>query len=379
MKMFNLTQFRKIYNDKNTGSTKKSPGINARSLTKISPMKNCKKAVSSAIRKMALSLIILSASTLVNAAEFTVSPIIVEDFKAVFGSVASKNLQPARARIGGTVVKIMVEEGSVVSAGQVLAIVADEKLTLKLDAVDASISALSASLSNARRELERGEKLFAKGLTSKSRIDTLQTQTDVLANQVKASQGERFVIVQQIAEGKVLSPTSGRVLTVPQTRGAVILPGEAIATIAGGGYFLRLALPERHATLIKKGNIVRVDKRGISPSSKDQTKSYRTGKVAKVYPQMENGRVIADVEVEGLNNSFIGERILVWVAVAKRNVLAIPPKAITMRSGIDYITISTTSGSSEIAVIPGETLETSEGPRVEILSGITIGDKVIMP
>ncbi|MBL4726438.1 MAG: efflux RND transporter periplasmic adaptor subunit [Rhizobiaceae bacterium] len=328
------------------------------------------------IRAIIFTLAMACAGASVSAAEFIVKPIIIDDLKAVFGSVASKNLQPARARIGGTLISISVEEGSIVIAGQTVAVVADDKLTLKLDAVDANISALAASHANALRELERGQSLFAKGLTSKARIDQLQTQADVLNNQVKASKAERFVIDQQIEEGKVLSPSSGRVLSVPQTRGAVVLPGEAIATIAGGGYFLRLALPERHAAFISEGDTVLVGKRGLSASP---DKESRTGKVVKVYPKLENGRVIVDAEVANLDGFFIGERILVWIPVDKRRVLAVPPEAITTRSGIDYITITTASGESEIAVIPGQTIDTKDGPRTEILSGISFGDKVVLP
>ena len=42
------------------------------------------------------------------------------------------------------------------------------------------------------------------------------------------------VIVQQQAEGMVLAPVSGRVLEVPVARGAVLMPGEPVATLAGG-------------------------------------------------------------------------------------------------------------------------------------------------
>lgn len=328
------------------------------------------------VRAIIFALAMMCVGSSANADEFIVKPIIVDDLKAVFGSVASKTLQPARARIGGTLISISVEEGSSVLAGQTVAVIADDKLTLKLDAVDANINALSVSHANALRELERGQTLFTKGLTSKSRIDQLQTQADVLTNQVKARKAERYLIVQQIEEGKVLSPSSGRVLSVPQTRGAVILPGETIATIAGGGYFLRLALPERHAAFISEGNTVIVGKRGLSASPDEKGK---TGKVVKVYPKLENGRVIVDAEVPGLDGFFIGERILVWIPVDKRRVLAVPPEAIATRSGIDYVTISMASGKSEIAVIPGQTIDTKDGPRTEILSGISFGDKVILP
>ena len=75
----------------------------------------------------------------------------------------------------------------------------------------------------------------------------------MLTNQIVAAQAERAVLVQQQTEGKVLAPAPGRVLSVPVTKGSVIMPGETVARIAGGGYFLRLSLPERHAAQIKAG------------------------------------------------------------------------------------------------------------------------------
>ena len=95
-------------------------------------------------------------------------------------------------------------------------------------------------------------------------------------------------MVQQAAEGDVLAPEDGRVLTVPVTRGAVILAGEPVATIGSGGLFLRLAVPERHAAALKEGDSIRIGTGGGATE----------GRLAKVYPEIEGGRVTADVEVD---------------------------------------------------------------------------------
>jgi hypothetical protein len=71
----------------------------------------------------------------------------------------------------------------------------------------------------------------------------------VLTNQIEAAKAERAVVVQQSTEGQVVAPKSGRVLATPSAPGAVVLPGETVARIAEGGYFLRVALPERHPNL----------------------------------------------------------------------------------------------------------------------------------
>ena len=175
-----------------------------------------------------------------------------------------------------------------------------------------------------------------------------------MTNQLAAAEAERAVIVAEAAEGDVVAPASGRVLRVPVTEGSVVLPGEEIALVAGGGYFLRLALPERHAAEIVEGSTVAVGARsGLSGSGDGQG---GTGRLAKVYPQIEDGRVLADVEVDGLGDYFVGERTLVWIPVGKRSVLAVPPDAVVTRHGVDYVRLAG-EPEEDVAVILGPRFE----------------------
>lgn len=296
------------------------------------------------------------------------------ELKAVFGQIQSRTLSVARARIGGTVTELKVTEGTSVKAGDELAVVIDDKLAIQLDAIDARIKALKSELDNAATELARARKLLAAGVVAKARVDTAQTQFDVLSNQFSAAQSDRAVILQQAAEGRVLAPAAGRVLAVPVTQGSVVLLGESIARIASDGYFIRLSLPERHAAQLTQGDDVQVGERGLDPASAG--KAMVAGKLVKVYPEIVNGRVIADVEVRGLGDFFVGERTLVWVPVARRQVLSVPAAAVATRSGIDYVTLA---GGTDVAVIVGETFDVEGKPRVEIMSGLVAGDTVIVP
>jgi RND family efflux transporter MFP subunit len=314
---------------------------------------------------------LLSAGT---AGEATVALWEKPELKAVFGQVQSRTLSVARARIGGTVTGLKVTEGTSVGAGNELALVIDDKLALQLEAIDARIKGLESEMNNAATELARAKKLLSTGVVAKTRLDAAQTQFDVLSNQFSAAQSDRAVIVQQTAEGRVLAPASGRVLAVPVTQGSVVLPGEPIARIASNGYFIRLSLPERHAAQLTEGDDVQVGERGLDPASAG--KAVASGKLVKVYPEIDNGRVLADVEVKSLGDFFVGERTLVWVPVAKRSVLSVPAAAISTRSGIDYVTLA---GGASVAVIIGETFEVGGTAYVEIMSGLEAGDTVIVP
>jgi RND family efflux transporter MFP subunit len=309
------------------------------------------------------------------AAEIAVKVSERPDLKAVFGQVQSRDVVAARARIGGTVTSLSVEAGSAVKSGDVIAVVVDDKLALQLSATDSRLKAVEAELENAKTDLDRASKLLQGGVVPKTRVDLLQTQFDVLTNQLLAARAERAVLLQQQSEGDVIAPAPGRVLSVPVTKGSVIMPGEAVARIAGGGYFLRLSLPERHAAHIKLGDAVIVGSRGMTDLSNSAPVSQ--GKVVKVYPEIEAGNVLADVEVTDLGDFFVGERTRVWIPVATRTTVSVPVAAVTNRAGVDYVRLA--GGNVDIPVITGARFDDNGTASVEILSGLGAGDKVVTP
>lgn len=299
------------------------------------------------------------------AADLILAPIEVVESKALFGRVESRYVMPARSQIGGTLITLNVSEGSEVKAGDVIGRIVDPKLESQLSAAKARIAAAQSQLQNAEAELKRHEELLARGATTVQRVDQVRTTVEVARNALAEADAARAVTTQQIAEGDVIAPATGRILTVPQRLGAVVMPGEPVATVAGGGVFLRLAIPERHAAELKVGADVAVE--------------GGSGMVEKVYPQIENGRVIADVAVDGLTDMFIGQRVLVHVPVARRAALTVPETAIETRSGIDYVRVLTDGGELQVTVVPGDMIETAQGPMREILSGLRSGDRVVTP
>lgn len=302
------------------------------------------------------------------ASEQTVERHEVTEWRAVFGRVEARDLIPARSRIGGTLVSVEVTEGSEVTAGQVIADIYDPKLELQLDSVQGEIDALQSQLENAQTELQRGEDLLERGVTTAQRLDALRTQVEVLQNQIEATRAQKRVIEEQAAEGAVLAPIAGKVIDVPVTRGSVIMAGETIAQIGGGGFFLRLAVPERHAAYLKEGIEIRIGGEGES----------RSGRLAKVYPEIDNGRVIADVEVEGLSSDFVNARVLVSLPVGKRSALLVPADRVDTRMGLDFVTVRGAGGDPvDRAVVLGDAHTLDGTPMVEILSGLSAGDVLV--
>ncbi|WRH62238.1 MAG: efflux RND transporter periplasmic adaptor subunit [Fuscovulum sp.] len=293
----------------------------------------------------------------------TLAPVSITEWKAVYGRVEARDRIPARARLGGTLVSLSVAEGDVVAQGDVLAEIVDEKLGFQLAALEAQGQALAAQLANAQTELTRGEELLAQGVTTAQRLDALRTQVDVVTGQIAALEAQRQVVAQQAAEGAVLAPVAGRVLDVPVAQGAVVMPGEAVAQIGGGGIFLRLAVPERHAANLTEGDAIQIE----------GADGVAEGRLVKVYPLIENGRVVADVEVAGLSDRFVDARVLVRLPVGERAALLVPEAALVTRGGVDFVGIE---GAGLRAVVPGARVSIEGAAMVEVLTGLQAGDVV---
>lgn len=304
-----------------------------------------------------------------SAANLTLKLETIPEWKAVYGQVEARDSVLARARIGGTLVDLKVTEGDSVRAGDVIAAVRDEKIDFQIKAVDAQLLGLNASLKNAQVELERAQRLVSSGASTIQRVDQLRTDVDVIRNQIAAAQAQRSISVEQAAEGAVIAPTAGKVLKVPVTRDAVVMPGEVVANIGGGGFFLRLAIPERHAAFLKQGAGIRISADGKTLS----------GTLAKIYPQIENGRVTADVEVKGLNTEFVAARVLVELPIGERKTIVVPAPAVTTRSGIDFVTVLEDGKPAERAVITGQAVSANGASGIEILTGLSEGDIVVTP
>lgn len=292
----------------------------------------------------------------------------MDDRKAVVASVEPVRQLIARARIGGTIVELKVREGDTVQAGEEIARVADPKLALQMQALESRIKSQQAQRDKAKLDYDRVSELVRRGVSTQTQFDQARTALDVAERTLAAMKSDRDVIVQQSKEGAVLAPDAGRVLTVPVSMGRVLMPGETVATIAEDKYILRLQLPERHARFMRAGDKVLIGARG----SEGGMQKARSGVVRLVYPEITGGRVIADVDLPGIGDYFVGERTRVYVSTGKRKTIVVPPAAVFQRAGVKFVTLK---GGIDVVVQPGET-----GPEgTEILSGLHDGDVVLVP
>jgi len=290
----------------------------------------------------------------------------VSDWRPVFGAVDSVKRAPARVRLAGTLTSLDVSEGDTVTAGQVLARVEDEKIALEIAALDARLKALDAEAALAAIDLERTEKLRARGAVPVARLDEARTRREVVEQTRAAGRAERAALLARQAEGDVLAPEAGRVLAVPVVQGMSVMPGETVAVIATENFILRTRLPERHARFLGTGEPVRIAERGALSGGAAQS----DGHIVKIYPELDAGQVVIDIEAPGLGDFFVGERIRLEVATGQRAAIIVPETYLDLRHGVTFARLE---GGHEVVVQPG----VRSGDGIEILAGLRPGDKLI--
>lgn len=305
---------------------------------------------------------------------FTVARQSTADEKAVFATVESLSVVPARSRIGGTIAQLNVREGDHVTRGQPVAVVADEKLSLQMKSLDAQVAALQAQVDQANIDYTRTEGLVDRGIMPRTKLDETRTALNVADNALRARKAERDVIQQQFNEGQVLAPADGRVLKRTVAVGSVVLPGDTVETVAQQDFKLRLRVPERHARFLKVGDAVRID------GSETGDQASRSGIIDLVYPLIEDGRVVADAKVDGLGEYFVGDRLRVWISGGERPAFVVPARFVTTRFGIDYVSVQSPGGTVDVPVQRGRPLPSPEvTDGLEILSGVRSGDILVHP
>ena len=132
----------------------------------------------------------------------------------------------------------------------------------------------------------------------------------------------------------MLAPANGRVLTVQVVNGTVVMPGDTVATIAADTYVLRMRVPERHARFIREGDRVLVGARGLEATAEKLVE----GRVRLVYPELDQGRVVADVDVDRPRR-FLRRRTHAGVRrrPARGRPSSFPPAYVYKRFGISYV------------------------------------------
>ncbi|MES2834946.1 MAG: efflux RND transporter periplasmic adaptor subunit [Pseudomonadota bacterium] len=299
----------------------------------------------------------------------TVTEALIDAVKPASAVVASRDLGEARARIPGTLSQLNVREGDTVRQGQVIGVVTDNRVGLETAAYGAQVAAAEAEAARARADLSRIQTLFDRGIYAQARLDQALAASRAADAQVRAARAVRSASAETGAQGRILAPTSGRVLAADVPAGSVVSAGQSVATITAGPLVLRLELPEAQGRNLRVGQDVIV--------SSGDLPGVSAGTIAQIYPASNAGQTTADIAVAGLGSDRVGQRVTVQVPVGQRRALVVPRRFVSTRYGIDFV--RTVDRAGRVSEAPVQLGGPVADDRVEVLSGLKAGDVVLAP
>ncbi|QJD58620.1 efflux RND transporter periplasmic adaptor subunit [Pseudomonas sp. gcc21] len=289
------------------------------------------------------------------------------------GAVRARQRASLTFQVGGVLSDRAVELGQSVESGQVLARLYNPELEPARDAAIARTRELEAQASQARRDLQRTERLFDKGVVSAHEREQQRARLEALLAGVSSARAAASQTERLQMESQLRAPFAGQVEAVLVEPGEFVSPGQPVFRIAtAGGLEVEVRVPGSMLGSLQIGQSVPV-RNGLS-------NTRFTGRVVEI------GRSASQVSalyplVVSLENADLqsGDAVEVGLQRAEGDALAVPLAAV-MRSAdglavfrvndgqVRRIPVEVESVRGELAMLGSDTL--AAGDQV-VYAGLT--------
>jgi membrane fusion protein, multidrug efflux system len=135
-------------------------------------------------------------------------------------------------RVGGKIVARLVDVGTRISAGQVLARLDPEDQQLNQEAARSQLAAARAGFEQAKADLARYAELLDKQFISAAEFDRRRTEYDVAKAQLEQAEAQLGVTRNQAAYTQLRADHDGVVTAVRAEVGQVVASGQTVLTVA---------------------------------------------------------------------------------------------------------------------------------------------------
>lgn len=172
------------------------------------------------------------------------------------GALAALRDQPVGiAGAGGRVVRVLVDAGSWVKAGQTLAIIDRSVQSQVAEQQQAQIASARAQAALAQSNYERALSLVSNGFVSKADLDAKRAARDAANAQVRVAQAQLGQTRAQMGQLNVIAPTGGLILSRNVELGQIVSSGSgALFRLAEGGAMeMRATLAQQDMAAIHVG------------------------------------------------------------------------------------------------------------------------------
>jgi HlyD family secretion protein len=146
------------------------------------------------------------------------------------GYVVARTKASVSAKIPGRMEYLGVNEGSRVKKGEVIARIESADQRAAIGSAVASVAQVEAQLAQARRDLDRAQKLLAAQVLSPADLENARTRVGVLEAQLGSAKAQLQQANVELENTRVRAPFDGTVLRKDAEVGEIVAPSSA-----GGG------------------------------------------------------------------------------------------------------------------------------------------------
>lgn len=288
------------------------------------------------------------------------------------GSLAARREMPVGVvGEGGVVTRVLVEPGSWVGKGQVLATVDRSVQAQTAESLAASVRVAQADARLAQAELDRAQRLVANGFISKADIDRKTATRDQAQARVRVAQAQLSETQARNRRLDIRAPEAGLVLTRQVEPGQIVSGGSGVLfrMAMGGQMELRTQLSEVDLQRLRAGARAQV-----TPTGTTQTFNGEVWQVSPVIdPQTRQGiaRVALNYDPALRPGGFASARIVAGGVTA----VLLPQSAVQSDNDGNYVYIIDDKNQ---AVRRGVTTGDVSEAGVAITSGLNGSERVVL-
>jgi HlyD family secretion protein len=304
-------------------------------------------------------------------------------------------------KIQGRIAEVLVDQGSLVKAGQLLVQLDDEDLAQQTRMATASIRSSEATLGRFRAEVEqakstvnkteadlaRNRKLIEANSISQSEYDQIKEASELakaglLKAEANLMEAEQQVTLNRetlkfqearLADAKLLAPFDGMVIVRERDAGAIVVPGSPILQLISlDQLWVSAWVDETEMDQLK-------DQQPAEIVFRSQPTQSFAGVVARLGKQSdrETREFTVDVQILKLPDSWaIGQRAEVYIETARVERAAWVPAAFLSRQGSERGVYVHDGDAAKWRAVK---LGVEGRDRIEVIEGLSVGEVILKP
>jgi RND family efflux transporter MFP subunit len=293
------------------------------------------------------------------------------EYLSVLKSRQSAVINP---QVEGQITKIFVKSGDQVNAGTPLLQIDPLKQQATLNSQTATLASEEANLRLAKISLERAQKLYAAGVTSKQDFDNAQSNYDAIAAQVKALEQQVEQQKVELHYYKVSAPADGIVGDIPVHVGDRVTVTTLLTTVdLPGALEAYIYVPADRAKDLRLGLPVRL----LGETGESVSDTH----ITFVSPQVETDTqtVLAKAAVENARAKLrIAQQVRAQVTWGSHDGPVVPVLAVLRINGQAFVFVAVNEGQRTVARQKLLKLGDTTSDNYTVLDGLKAGDHIIL-